>query len=117
MAIIDSTVDIDGLSVQLLVEGEEAHKSMGRAFGKDRDVGRGTIDRTEDVIGKGFDLATNCARRAVRAIDEMEETVRPDTFAVSFGIRFDAGVGAVITNNRANAQLQVSMTWKKPKES
>ncbi len=114
MAIIDSTISIDGTPVQVYVEGAREHKSMGQAFGKDADPRQRVIDRTEDVIGDGLNLATNCARRVIRALDEMDTGERPDTFSVSFGIRLSSPVGAVITTDRSTAQLQVTMSWKVP---
>ena len=115
MAIIDSTVEIDGEEIGILIEREEPRKPMGRAFGKD-DANDKPTHEQRDLIGESLTLVSHCARRAVHMVREMEAGDRPDTLSLSFGVRIDHEVGPVITNNRATAQLNVAMTWKKPDE-
>jgi len=113
MAIIDSTVEIEGEEIAILIDREESRKPMGRAFGKGEASDRPDHER-RDVVGESLALVTNCARRAVRTVRDMNEEDRPDNLSLSFGVRIDHEAGAVITNNRATAQLQVAMSWKKP---
>ena len=113
MAIIDSSVRIRGEEVKLYVEVQDQRKPM-RAFGQEEDVESKAISRRQDVIGEGLNVATNCTRRVIDSLQGMDDLERPDTFGVSFGIKLDTEAGPVITNNRTGAQLQVTMSWKKP---
>jgi len=115
MAIIDSTITIGDQEVKVLVEGDDSHKSVRSSFGRSTaEISKRETDRHEDVFGKGLDLATNCAKRIVAKLQEMDPVVRPDGFQVQLGIRLDSEVGAVIAKAKSAAQLNVSMSWKKP---
>lgn len=83
-------------------------------------------DPYEDVVGKHddlvdevritFDRALNQVRDAAEAaITQFQRMTRkPDELEISFGVKLEAEVGAVIARSGVGGQLEVKLTWKAP---
>jgi hypothetical protein len=75
------------------------------------------VGRTDDVIAKvgvTFDQAIGRVRdAATAALTQFQEmTRRPDELEITFGVKLDAEVGAVIARTGVEGQLEVKLTWR-----
>jgi len=105
---------VDGEKVVINVEMDEPSRAKGVYEGV-RDgsqVGNKVIVAARDVFGDSMQLARSCATRVVHDMKEVSSVERPDEFEVQFAIKLDSEVGAIIAKMGAEAQLQVTMTWK-----
>ena len=113
MAVIKSTETVDGHEVEVLIEvGEPATGNLDEAYGETRDV-EAVIKGAVGIFRSGLDLAGDLARQAVEGVERIAEDRRPDEFQVQIAIKLDAGVGAILVKSSAEAQLQVTMTWRR----
>jgi hypothetical protein len=63
------------------------------------------------VLDRSMDTIRAMAERVTRTMDSVEG-VRPDEVQVTFGIKFDAQAGAILTKVGVEASIQVQLTWK-----
>jgi NTP-dependent ternary system trypsin peptidase co-occuring protein len=117
MAIVGTTTEVAGQRTVILVEVDSAPE-VGGGWGEDvqtRET-RATrvMDAARDVFGDGLALARDCAVRTVDVLDKTPDDLKPTEFELQLSIGLDAEAGAVITKVGANAQMQVTMRWKRP---
>lgn len=115
MPIVKDVQQIDGEEVTILIEvdSEPAPKSP---YGDHRDLNTGkVVADVGNLFGQGLTLVRNCATSAVHGIKAMNEVVRPDEFEIQLAIKLDAEAGAVLAKAGAEAQMQVTMKWKREK--
>lgn len=79
------------------------------------------VGRQGDVMrsaGRTFDEALSTVRAAATAaLGQFQEmTRRPDTVEITFGVRLDAEVGAVIARTGVQGQLGVKLVWRASSE-
>lgn len=77
---------------------------------------RGEILRT---VGKTFEEALSHVRdAAVSALVQFQSMAhKPDEVEITFGVKLDAEVGAVIAKTGVEGQLEVKLTWKAPRHA
>jgi Trypsin-co-occurring domain 1 len=94
----------DGGSVLVEVDAPDRVSRVGRRDDILRSVGR-TFEET---------LATvrNAAAAALGQFQDMAH--RPDEVEITFGVKLDAEVGAVVARTGVEGQLQVKLTWHAP---
>lgn len=80
-----------------------------------QDLRDGRLEKVRSSFEDGLELAKDCAKLVVSKMQDMGETVRPDEFQIQFAVKLSAEKGAFIAKAAAEAQLQVSMTWKNEK--
>ncbi|MBJ7906272.1 CU044_2847 family protein [Streptomyces sp. DSM 110735] len=73
-------------------------------------LGNAVADATAS-FEDGMDRIRNAAVSALRRLRDMPS--RPDEVGLEFGIRFNAEFGAVIAKSEGEAQLKVTMTWRR----
>lgn len=116
MPVVRSEEEVDGDSVSILVEVDHPPVQPG-VYGDVRGGGADkVIEGVQDVFGKGLQLARTCASQVVESIRKVREDQRPDEFQIQLAIKLDAEVGAILTKASAGAQMQVTMTWRRPTE-
>jgi hypothetical protein len=96
----------DGGAVLVEVDQNEGVVQVGQ---------KGEILRT---VGKTFEEALSHVRdAAVSALTQFQSMARqPDEVELKFGVKLDAEVGAVIAKTGVEGQLEVTLTWRAPKE-
>jgi hypothetical protein len=69
------------------------------------------------AVGKTFEEALSRVRdAAVSALEQFQSMARrPDEVELTFGVKLDAEVGAVIARTGVEGQLEVKLTWRAPK--
>jgi hypothetical protein len=94
----------DGGSVLVEVEQVDGVVQVGS---------RGEVLQT---VGKTFEEALSRVRdAAVSALEQFQSmTRRPDEVEITFGVKLDAEVGAVIARTGVEGQLGVKLTWRAP---
>lgn len=115
MPIYSVTEEVKGETITIYVEMDQVADSIS-AYGDMRgptDAAKKVVAAARDVYGDAMDLARNCAVRVIDGIKAMDDATRPDEFEVKFAIKFDSQVGAVLAKMGTEAQLQVSMKWKR----
>jgi hypothetical protein len=75
------------------------------------------VGRGQDVVnqvGVSFDRALGGVRSAAEAaLGQFQQmTRRPDELEITFGVKLDAEMGAVIARTGIGGQLEVKLTWK-----
>ncbi len=80
-------------------------------------VGRG--QDIVDQVGISFDRALSGVRSAAEAaLGQFQQmTRRPDELEITFGVKLDAQMGAVIARTGVEGQLEVKLTWKSERSS
>lgn len=118
--IIKDTEEVNGQSMEILIEVEKAPEIEDDYYADTRDLrerAREAIAAVDGVFGEGLRLAQRCAVRARDSLATMAESVQPDEFDIQFAIKLDSEVGAVIASATTGGHIQVSMKWKKPDPS
>lgn len=114
--IIKDTEEVNGQSMEILIEVEKAPEIEDDYYTDTRDLrerAREAIAAVDGVFGEGLRLAQRCAVRARDSLATMAESVQPDEFDIQFAIKLDSEVGAVIASTTTGGHIQVSMKWKK----
>lgn len=62
------------------------------------------------ALDRSMDAIRQMVRRVNTTMDSLGD-VRPDQVQVTFGIRFDAQAGAVLTKAGVEANLEVQLSW------
>jgi len=75
--------------------------------------GSQVVDAARDIFGSGMDLISTCAEQVFRAVQKVDQVLRPTDFEVQLSIKLDSEVGAILAKASAEAQLQVTMKWSK----
>lgn len=72
------------------------------------------VEEAGRLASIGFEEALDQIRPATEAIVSLVDrlTTSPDQISVEFGIGFHGELGALITKAGADANLQVTMTWR-----
>ena len=75
------------------------------------------VSRGQDIVnqvGLSFDRALGGVRDAAEAaLGQFQQmTRRPDELEITFGVKLDAEVGAVIAKTGVGGQIEVKLTWK-----
>lgn len=113
MAIYKTEQNINDEVIIMNIEMDEVEKSSDiyRDTRGIDDLSRKVLKSTGNLLSDGIDLARGCAACAVEGIKKMDDTIRPNEFEMQFAVKLDAGMGAVLTNMGAEAQLQITMKW------
>lgn len=113
MAVIRSTETVAGHELEVLIEVDEpAAGGLGDVYGETRDAKK-VVENAVGVFRGGLDLAGSLARQAVEGIGRIADEQRPDEFQVQVAIKLDTELGAFLVKSSAEAQLQVTMTWRR----
>ncbi|MEU6810944.1 CU044_2847 family protein [Streptomyces sp. NPDC046831] len=94
--------DGDGFVVVEVAEDEPGVMEVSR-------LGTAVADATAS-FEEGIDRIRSAAASAVRRLRDMPG--RPDEIGLEFGLRFNAGFGAVIAKSEGEAHMKVTMTWR-----
>ena len=84
-------------------------------------AGAGPVGHLSDGVHKAaaaFEDHLSAVRRAARSVmGSLREDLRPDELKMTFGIDFEATIGAVIASSSATANFSIEMTWKRSDDS
>jgi len=69
-------------------------------------------EQVERALNAALDTIRAMAHRVTKAVDDMEQTARPDEVELEFGINLDAEVGALVAKSSAGAQLVIKLKWE-----
>ena len=83
--------------------------------GSDGDSER--VSSRSNAFEKGMDLIRNCAQEIYSNATRMPESAQPNKMTVEFSVRFKVNGEAVLSENREDGQLRVSMSWQKAGDS
>jgi hypothetical protein len=113
MAVVESAETVEGQEVEIRIDVDEpVGADLAEVYGDTR-FGRRTVARTENLFASGLAVVRSCAARTVEGISEMEEAHRPDEFEVELAIKLDAELGAHLVKLISEAQIRVTMTWRR----
>jgi hypothetical protein len=103
MELVEFTLD-DGGSVLVEVTGSPYEETVGH---------------TDDLIarvGVSFDAAIGRVRdAAMAALGQFQQMTRqPNEVEITFGVKLDTEVGAVIAKTGVEGQLGIKLTWRAP---
>ena len=107
--------EVDGQTTTIYVEMDETAKA-GSIYGDVRgakEAAEKVVAAARDVYGDAMNLAKNCAAGTIHTLKAMDDKTRPDEFGVKFAVKFDSQVGAVLAKMGTEAQLEISMKWKR----
>ncbi len=107
--------EIDGEKITMYIE-MEAIPSAKSTYGNTRGVtetAKQVIETSRDVFDDAMELVKSCAMRVMDSAKTMDDATRPDEFELEFAIKFDSEVGAILAKMGSEAQLKVSMKWKR----
>ena len=108
---------IDGEMITMYIEMETASVPQKSIYGETRgieDTAKKVLETTQDVFGDAMELAKSCAVRVIDSTKTMDDATRPDELEIEFAVKFDSEVGAILAKMGTEAQLKVSMKWKRP---
>jgi hypothetical protein len=92
----------------VLVEVDEATASVARA-GRIRDAEGRLLQVAGQTLEQGLANVRDAAAAALGQFQAM--TRSPDEVEITFGVKLDAEVGAVIARTGVQGQLEVKLTW------
>ena len=69
--------------------------------------------KSKEAIDDALKTMRKMAKKSVKAIKEIPVTERPNTIAVSFGLKLSAEGGAVVAKAGVEAAINVTMTWQR----
>jgi len=107
--------EVDGEMITMYIEMDAApapESIYGNIRGVE-DAAKKVIETARDYLGDAMDLANSCAVRVMDSAKTMDDATRPDEFEVKFAIKFDSEVGAILAKMGTEAQLKVSIKWKR----
>lgn len=119
MPIYQMQKEVDGEMVTIFIEMDKA-VSQGSIYGDVRgteEAAKQVVKVTRDMFGDAVELAKSCAVRVIDGMKDMEKPERPDEFKVQFAIRFNTEVGAILAKMGTEAELLVTMKWKRQEGS
>jgi hypothetical protein len=104
---IESIVGNEG---KILIEVSPSRSKVGFGAKTSETEGKTTMDNA-------FNHALHTIRLAAGSVLETLNTLpeRPDNAQISFAIKFDPDVGAMIAEAESKAQLRVSLSWQTDK--
>lgn len=115
MPVYENTEIINDQEVTIFIEVDRLPSAPGPY--QDLRDGSKSLAVVGDLFGAGMTLVQNSAARVVDSMRQMNEAIKPDEFELQFAIKLDTEVGAIIAKTSSEAQLQVTMTWKRKEEA
>ena len=113
MVVVESTEIVGGEDLAIRVEVDNPlSASLREVYGETR-FGPKTVERTQNLFDSGLQLARACAAQTVESMHTMEEAHRPDEFQMQLAIKLDGEFGAYLVKLTAEAQMQVTMIWRR----
>ena len=70
-------------------------------------------EKSREAIDDALKTMRKMAKKTVKAIREIPVTERPNSIAVSFGLKLSAEGGAVVAKAGVEAAINVTMTWQR----
>jgi hypothetical protein len=71
------------------------------------------IEKSQEAIEWALKSMRGMAKKTAKAIKEIPVVERPNTIAVSFGLKLTAEGGAVVAKAGVEAGINVTMTWQR----
>ena len=71
----------------------------------------GVVEKSQEAIDNALKTMRKMAKKSVKAIQAIPVTERPNTIAVSFGLKLNAEGGAVVAKASVEAAINVTITW------
>jgi hypothetical protein len=113
MTVVKSSERFGGREITILVEVDEPEAASGWGGGQVRSDNVERVTKAaEGLLGDALQLVRSCATEVAEEMTALEDRLRPDEFSVSFAVKMDSALGAVIAKVSAGAQIQVTLTWK-----
>jgi len=112
MPIIKNKHSVDDQDVIMYMEVDELPNN--ESYYEDmRGTGNRAVECAHNIFGEGLQLAKNSATQVVTTIGKMNDEIKPDEFTLKLAIKADMHLGAVLTKIGTEAQMEVTMKWKK----
>lgn len=73
----------------------------------------GAADRIIDATGDLASKLSSACEAVSAALDELGNSVGPETVKVTFGVKLNAKADAIIAKSSVEGNLQVEMEWKR----
>ncbi len=70
------------------------------------------IEKSQEAIEDALKKMSGMAKKTAKAIKKIPVTEKPNTIAVSFGLKLTAEGGAVVAKAGVEAGIHVTMTWQ-----
>lgn len=71
------------------------------------------VEKSQEALEHALTTMRAMAKKTAESIREIPLTERPNTIAVSFGLKLTAEGGAVVAKAGVEAGINVTMTWQK----
>ncbi len=90
----------------------EWHSEAGRVTPTAREGDEQELQaRAQKALNMAMGTLKVMAYRVSRAVNSLEEKVRPDEAEIEFGINLDSEIGAVVAKASAGAQFTITLKW------
>ena len=116
MSITHSTEIINGEEITILIGTSDSLDSTAQASERLRSTTQGVtkdvLRHAQNVFGNGVDLVRHCATQMVTGVQNLDDSLKPDSLEVELAIKLTSEMGAVLAKVSGEAQMQVKLTWK-----
>ena len=113
MSITHSTEIINGEAITILIETSDSLENTAKTSEYTRrGVTEDVLRQAQNVFGNGVDLVRHCATQMVTGVQNLDDSLKPDSLEVQLAIKLTSEMGAVLAKVSGEAQMQVKLTWK-----